>query len=383
MLFDDEEFDPYDDEEIATSTETPERLNDPHQSTLMVGHSTIEQKLISLINKDAMPHAIIFSGHKGIGKSTMAFRLARALLARGIHDPNQDSLFGDAAPQSDLETLEIQSDHPAFSKVASRGHPDLLTVQLPVDAKTQKIKKEINVETARKVAPFLRMTSGEGGWRIVIIDDADLMNRNAQNAILKILEEPPKNALLILVCHRLGAMIPTIRSRCRVLDFDSLSHDDFNLLLAKEYGHNFTNDEKQILLKFSNQSAGQAKDIIDQKGLDVIKSTLELIGQFPNISEVETYALAESAGRAGQDYAFTMVEKTFLLGLEEIISSQVKGHGLSEPFVSTGFENIKRDYDLQKLLKLHEELKEHLAQAKYASLDKRLVILNAFNALKR
>ncbi|MEM7618488.1 MAG: ATP-binding protein, partial [Pseudomonadota bacterium] len=193
MLFDDEEFDPYDD--IAETGSASEGLKEPHQSDLMIGHEAIETQLIGLINSNKMPHAIIFSGEEGVGKFTMAQRLARALLAHGIDDPSQDSLFGGDAPRDNLQTLEVKPDHPIFSKVASKGHPDLLTIERSIDSKTQKRKNEINVETARKVAPFLRMTSADGGWRIVIVNDADKMNRNAQNSILKILEEPPKHTL--------------------------------------------------------------------------------------------------------------------------------------------------------------------------------------------
>ena len=115
-------------------------------------------------------------------------------------DTAQDSLFGGgddlAAPAT---TLDIPTDDPVFAKVASGGHPDLLVVERQTDPKTGQIKSNLDVQTARKVVPFLRMTSSDGGWRIVIVDDADLMNRNAQNALLKILEEPPQNTLLILV----------------------------------------------------------------------------------------------------------------------------------------------------------------------------------------
>jgi DNA polymerase-3 subunit delta' len=144
----------------------PEGLVEPRHSNFFVGHESAQERLLSLINSGAMPHAMIFSGTQGIGKSTLAFRLARTLLKHGTPDSNQDSLFGDAAP-ADITSLSIDADDPVFSKVAAGGHPDLLTIE-PLEG-----KKSLDVNTARKVAPFLRMTSADGGWRVVIVDDAD------------------------------------------------------------------------------------------------------------------------------------------------------------------------------------------------------------------
>ena len=118
MLFDDEEFDPYDNDG-QTSTSAPEGLKEPHHSSLMVGHSVVEQNLIDLINSKKMPHAIIFSGEEGIGKFTMAQRLARAMLAHGIDDQSQDSLFGGDALKTSLKTLEVARDNPVFSKLSA------------------------------------------------------------------------------------------------------------------------------------------------------------------------------------------------------------------------------------------------------------------------
>ncbi len=380
MLFDeDENFDPYDEIEPAI-TLPHQQLDPPHMSNLMVGHDGVEKNLLSLINKNAMPHALIFSGQKGIGKSTMAQRLARALLNYGIDDPNQDSLFGDA-PKSSLQSFDVEKENPIFSQVASMGNPDLITVERFVDPKTQKPKNELNVEMARKIAPFLRMTSSNGGWRIVIVDDADTMNRNAQNAILKILEEPPKNTVLILVCHRLGAMIPTIRSRCRVIEFDGLSRENFDALLKID-SNDLSDQDLNLLHLFSNQSIGQAKIILENKGLETIQSCLDILQNFPKISDLEVHKLSEVAGRLGQDSAFAMVEMTFLKCLENIIQSKAKEIELSYPFNMQGFVNFSNAFDLEKCLSLHSQIKEMFAQAHYANLDKRVVIINVFNLIK-
>ena len=176
-----------DDEDIRELAPLPS----PREATDLIGHMAVDAMLQGLVNGGAMPHAVIFAGSAGIGKATAAFRLARLLLARpGAAD--------DVA-----------------RKVASGGHPDLLVVERPHDDRKDRRRDAVDIDSIRRIAPFMHMTaSQDGGWRVAIVDDADTMTTQAQNAILKILEEPPSRAVLILVCHRIGGLIPTIRSRC-------------------------------------------------------------------------------------------------------------------------------------------------------------------------
>src|SRR5882724_5395502 len=214
-----EDSDEYDDEiaEPAPPAEVPE----PRANPYLAGHEAAEASLIAAHAQGKLPHAIIIGGPRGIGKSTLAFRLARFVLSQGTSGAG---LFA-AAPAS----LALAEDHPVFSRVASGGHADLLTIErginpnkwkkrdAPPDAEARKrvLRDEIVVDDTREVANFLRLTAAEGGWRIVIVDSADDMNRNAANALLKILEEPPSRSLLLLVSHAPGRLLPTIRSRCR------------------------------------------------------------------------------------------------------------------------------------------------------------------------
>src|SRR5439155_4379731 len=154
--------------------------------------------------------ALLLSGPRGIGKATLAFRLARFVLANGGGESALGGLFGD----SDASGLAIAPDSGTFRRVASRGHADLLTVERAYDPRRRRLRGEIVVDDVREIANFLRLTSAEGGWRVVIIDGADEMNRNSANALLKVLEEPPSRALLLLVAHSPGLLPPTILSRC-------------------------------------------------------------------------------------------------------------------------------------------------------------------------
>jgi DNA polymerase-3 subunit delta' len=360
--------------------EEPEGLLPPRESIQCLGHNDVEQTLLSLINADSLPHAIIFNGFEGIGKSTMAYRLARNLLKNGTPDSAQDNLFGDAPVQA--TSLDVGREDPVFSRVVSGGHPDLLTIERPEDTRKGTRKNNVDVETARKVAPFLRMTSSEGGWRIVIIDDADTMNRNAQNAMLKILEEPPKNALLILVTHRIGALIPTIRSRCRVLNFLPLNTDTLTSLLMKEVGQTISEEDQAILSTMSQGSIGRAKQILDVKGLDIVHQVLEILKTYPDFNWVDIHHLSDQAGKMGQNGTFEMIHHTFLWVVESIIQSQAKNIGLPTPLSGNELISLCSSHSLQKWIEIFDTFKDHFNKVEFSNLDKRQGVLQAFNILK-
>ncbi len=360
-------------------SEAPEGLKEPRHSTFFIGHDDAEQEAISLINSGAMPHAIILSGLEGIGKSTFAFRLARAMLKHGLSD-NQDSMFDDAP--AELTSLDVAFDDPIFSKVAAGGHPDFLTIERPIDPKKDTRKNNIDVETARKVAPFLRKTASDGGWRVVLIDDANTMNRNAQNAILKILEEPPKNTLLILVTHRLGAMIPTIRSRCRVLNFKPLDNETLTQLMQKEVGSSLNAYDTDILNFLAQGSIGLAHDILQSEGIETAKKIFSLFEQYPDFDWVAIHHLSDQVGRAGQEKTFKNIAHIFNSIFESLCFAKAREqNNLPAPLDAKVYKMLLSRYGLEELAQKHEEVKNHFNQVNFANLDKRQGILAAFNII--
>ena len=360
----------------------PEGLELPRHSDFFVGHESVEQRALNLINSGAMPHAIILAGQKGIGKATFAYRLARCLFKNGTADSAQDSLFGDAP--AEITSLSIAQDDPVFSKVAAGGHPDLLTIERPIDAKKGTQKNNIDVDTARKVAPFLRMTSADGGWRIVIVDDADTMNRNAQNALLKILEEPPSNALLILVTHRLGSMIPTIRSRCRTIHFDPLNEAEISALMTRAVGGGLPKDEQDLLNFLSEGSIGRAQHYLQTETLQTAQKTLNVMESYPNFNFTDIHHLTDSVSPAGQEEGFKAIESTFNAIFSALVFAKARGQNdLKAPINHNVYKEMLSRYSLHDLTQKCDEVRTHFSQANFANLGKKQAVIGAFNIINQ
>lgn len=350
----------------------------------IIGHVKIESMLLDLVESDRIPHALIFSGQKGIGKASMAYRLSKFLMAREIGDPNQDALFGgDTLPQDKPENLNTANDHPAVQRILSGGHPDFRSLERHYDADKNKYKASLDVEQLRSVAPFLRMSASEGGWRIVLIDDADTMNRNAQNALLKILEEPPKNTLLILVTHRLGALIATIKSRAHLVNFNALGDDNLkNLIMAQ--GHHFNAQELENLCYLSDGSLGNAINFVENGGLDVLAKILSVMQTYPDFDWGDIHALGDDMARSGQEYAYQHFQNITQWLFRQLLSIKARGdQTMRGPLALDVFHDIYNKASLIDLIKLIETLKEQFDRTEHGNLGKAQSVLETFEIIRQ
>lgn len=252
---------------------TPEiDIPGPRENPHLFGHDAAQQRFMQDFASGKMHHAYLITGPKGIGKATFAYRMARYVLAHGaqqaaVEDPGP-SLFGDALPAaaSAAPSMEMGVDDPLFRRVAGGSHTDLLALAPAYDSKKHMEKDHISVDDARKVPGFLSLTPAEGAWRVVVVDAVDQLNTNAANALLKIMEEPPENALLLLVCHRPGAILPTIRSRCRQFALQAPGRADFDRVL-QDIAPPVELSDYSALYALSYGSPGLAVTLAQHKGL--------------------------------------------------------------------------------------------------------------------
>ncbi|RKK04270.1 DNA polymerase III subunit delta' [Pseudoroseomonas wenyumeiae] len=222
---------------------------EPRANPDLFGHDHAAQALADAAASDRLHHAWLLTGPRGVGKATLAFRFARWLLAG--RPPGSPPLF---LPPSD----------PTFRRVAAAGHADLRS--LAPNAGERGVKMMIRVDEVRQVPRFLSLTAAEGGWRIVLVEQAEAMNAEAQNALLKTLEEPPPRALLLLTTAAPDRLLPTIRSRCRRVDLFPLAAPQMEQVL-NNWLPDLDAGQRASLARISDGAPGRALELAEGEGL--------------------------------------------------------------------------------------------------------------------
>jgi DNA polymerase-3 subunit delta' len=180
----------------------------PRNTFQLFGHEQAESEFLEAFRAGRMPQAWIIGGPPGIGKGTLAWRMARFVAAH----PDSTS---PAVQQA--KNLAVDPGHPAARKISALAYGDLALLRREWVEKNKKFATRITVDDVRRALHKFEQAAGEGGWRMALIDSADDLNVSSANALLKLIEEPPPRSLFLLVAHQPGRLLPTIRSRCRML----------------------------------------------------------------------------------------------------------------------------------------------------------------------
>jgi DNA polymerase III subunit delta' len=263
----------------------------PYATGALFGHSEAEAALLGAYRSGRVPHAFLLSGQKGLGKATLAYRFARFILAHP--DPA-------AAEVQTAQSLAVDPSHPVARRIAAHAHGDLLILERTPNDKGV-MRQQIAVEDIRKTVAFFGSTAGEGGWRVAVVDAVDELNRFGANALLKILEEPPRRAVLLLVCHSAARVLPTLRSRCRALTLRPLADSDVAAAVAAAVGKPATDPHIAAAAAAADGSVGRALAFLDEDALALRQRALEQLDQLPRISAGALHTLGDAL--AGSDPA--------------------------------------------------------------------------------
>ena len=255
----------------------------PRSTMLLFGHAAAEQALLSVYRSGRVPHAFLLTGPKGIGKATLAYRMARFVFAHP--DPA-------AADVAAADSLAINAEHPVARRMAAQAQGDLLVLERTANDKGV-LRQQIAVDDVRRTVSFFGSTAGEGGWRIAIVDAVDELNRSSANALLKVLEEPPQRALLLLVCHSAARVPATLRSRCRMVTLRALSEPDVAKAVAAARGAAEADADVTAAAAAAGGSVDRALALLDEDALALRQQALELLDGLPRLDAGALHALGD------------------------------------------------------------------------------------------
>jgi DNA polymerase III subunit delta' len=281
----------------------------PRETPDFFGHREAEGALLAAYRSGRIPHAWLIGGAAGIGKATLAYRMARFVLAH--RDP-----LAPAVQQA--ETLAVDPQRPVARQVAAGAHGGLLVLERGLNDRGV-LRTVITVDETRETISFFGSTAAVEGWRVCIVDTVDELNPNAANALLKILEEPPQQSLFLLVSHAPSRVLPTILSRCRKLLLRPLDTDD--VIRAASVAAEMAGDDPALLeaAAAAEGSVARALNLLGGDALKLQQKTAALLATLPQVDPRELHALGDALGLSDR-----VALAAFIEGVERWISDKLR-----------------------------------------------------------
>jgi DNA polymerase-3 subunit delta' len=348
--------------EAAPESDRFEDAPHPRETLSFFGNEAAERELLDAYRRDKMAQAWILSGPEGIGKATLAWRLARFLLANP--DPRAEGV-------QRARTLHVPPDHAAARRIASMALADTFLLRRDWNDKTKKFFTEIRIDDVRDVIQSLHRSSGTGGWRVAIVDCADDLNRASANALLKLIEEPPQRSLFLIVAHQLGRVLPTIRSRCRKLVLRPLNEDEI-AQAVRSLGAPWSELPGDAVAAAAASAEGSVRDalrLLDGDGVAFDKALRGLFDRLPKVDWLAVHALADKLTGRENESAY----ETFMRSLQRWLDGQVRA----------GAQRGLKPARLMAYANAWDDILQAARETEVFNFDKRALVLGIFERLER
>ncbi|MCW3783526.1 DNA polymerase III subunit delta' [Defluviimonas salinarum] len=344
----------------------------PRDTLRLIGQEAAEAAFLDAYGTGRLHHAWLLTGPRGVGKATLAWRIARFLLA--TPEEAGGGLFGDPAPAPD--TLDIAPEHPVARRLQAGAEPRLFALRRAWDEDKKRLKTVITVDEVRRMKSFLQLSATDGGRRAVIVDPADEMNTAAANALLKMLEEPPAAVTFLLISHQPSGLLPTIRSRCRELRLAPLSPEGLAEAMAAagaEAG------DTGALAALAGGSVGEAIRLTNLDGLETYAAIVALFATLPRLDRPQALRLAESAAQRGAEERLALFLALMELFLSRLARAGVLGATGDEaaPGEAQLFARLSPDARAARAwAELHQSLGARARHARAVNLDPAALVLD-------
>jgi DNA polymerase-3 subunit delta' len=337
-------------------TETEISAPHPRETNVLFGHREAEAALLNAYKSGRIQHAWLLGGAQGIGKATLAYRMARFVLTH--RDP--------LAPKVQLaETLAIDPNEPTARHVASGAHGSLLALERTANEKGV-LRTVITVDETRETISFFGSTAAVEGWRVCIVDTVDELNPNAANALLKILEEPPQQSLFLLISYAPARVLPTILSRCRKLPMRPLAIDDVIRAAALAISRPVDDPALAEAAAASEGSVARALTLLGGDALKLQQRTTAMLASLPKVDPRELHALGDSLPLSDR-----VALATFIDSIERWISGRLRTDGASNA-------NLPR---LARLAEVWEKIARAARDTQDYNLERKPLVFSVFSML--
>jgi len=330
----------------------------PRHTEALIGHDHIISAIANR-DHDRRHHGFILSGPKGIGKATTAYRAAEQLMAA----PKETGLFGDDTGHG------VDSDDPNLRLIRAGSHPDVMVVEGDVS----KASGGISVDQIRAIIPFLAHTTSRGDWRVVIIDSLDEMNINGANAILKTLEEPPEQAVIMMIHHQSKPVLPTIRSRAQTLRMNPLGFQDTRNVIASLF-QEADRDWIDVAAALADGAPGRALMFEQSGAVDLYAETAQMLaGESTDRLTIDGLAANWGSGGA-KNIIRRQMAQMFLLRLLMMAARLATGKGddAARPHLDIedrAIHQICQKHSALQLAEWHQQFQSRFTEAERVNLD--------------